>query len=96
MTQSIPARAGEDYETLRAQLFGIERPGTRAAGFSVLIRCGLAAWAQGRHDLAAIPACASLVAVPTPAEHVSARSSLAKLIANMILSPRQEMPRCRI
>ena len=46
LTDSIPARAAEDYEILRGQLFGIERPGAPAAGFSVLIRCGLAAWAR--------------------------------------------------
>jgi len=33
----IPARAGADYETLRAQLFGIERAGARAS--RAVIRC---------------------------------------------------------
>src|ERR1019366_1615798 len=92
LTHSIPARAAEDYEALRGQIFGIERPGVPAAGFSVLIRCGLAAWAQGRHDRAALPSRAPLVSAATAAEHGSARSSLAKLIASMILRPRQEMP----
>jgi len=92
----MPARAAEDYEGLRGQLFGIERPGAPTAGLRVLIRCGLAAWAQRRHDLATLPARAPLVSVPTPVEPASARSSLAKLIANMILSPRQEMPPCRM
>jgi hypothetical protein len=91
----IPARAGEDYEVLREQLFGIERPGVPVAGFSVLLRRGLAAWALGRRDLAALPPHAPLASVPTPAEHVTAGSLLVKLIANLILSLRQEAPPCR-
>jgi len=85
---------------LREQLFGIERPGAPAAGFGVLVRCGLAAWALGRRDLAALPPHAPLVtkpsaSVPTPVEYVTAGSLLVKLIANLILSPRQEAPPCR-
>jgi len=91
----IPARAGEDYEVLRQQLFGIERPGAPAARFSVFLRSGLAAWALGRHDLAAPPSHAPLASVPTSAEHVIAGSLLVKLIANLILSPSQEAPPCR-
>ena len=92
----IPARAAADYEALRDQLFGIERSGMRAAGFSVLVRCGLAAWAVGRPDLAALPPSALFASLPKSPNHASACSSLAKLIANMILSARQEMPPCRI
>jgi hypothetical protein len=91
----IPVRAGEDYEVLRQQLFGIERPGAPAARFSVLLRCGLAAWALGRRDLAALPPHMPLASAPTPAEHVTAGSLLVKLIANLILSPRQEASPCR-
>ena len=94
-TQLIPAHAGEDYEALRDQLFGIERPGLPAAGFSGLIRCGLAAWASGRGDRTARPTQAPLPLVPTPAEHVTAGSLLVKLIASLILRPRQEVPRCQ-
>ena len=95
MIRLIPARADEDYEVLREQLFGIERPGVPAAGFSVLVRCGLAAWALGRHALAALPSDAPVASVRTPAEHVTVDSVLVKLIANLILSPRQEAPPCR-
>ncbi len=95
VTHLIPTRAGEDYEVLREQLFGIERPGASAARFSVLVRCGLAAWALGRHDLATLPPHVPLASVRTPAEHVTAGSLLVKLIANLILSPRQEAPPCR-
>jgi hypothetical protein len=91
----IPAHASEDYEVLRDQLFGIERPGLPAAGFSGLIRCGLAAWASERGDRAAPPTHAPLPLVPTPTEHVIAGSLLIKLIASLILRPRQEVPRCQ-
>jgi hypothetical protein len=90
----IPANAAADYEALREQLFGIERSGVRATGFSVLVRCGLAAWACGKHDLAAPPSRAS-ASPPPPPDHTSAGSALAKLIANLILSPRQEIAPCR-
>jgi hypothetical protein len=96
LTHSIPARAAEDYEILREQLFGIERPGAHPAGFGVLVRCGLAAWAYGRHDLLAPPSRAPLASLLTPPDHASACSTLAKLIANLILSPRQEMAPCRM
>jgi hypothetical protein len=90
----IPAHAAADYEALREQLFGIEHPGVRATGFSVLVRCGLAAWACGGRGLAASPPRAS-ASPPTPPDHISAGTALAKLIANLILSPRQEIAPCR-
>jgi hypothetical protein len=90
----IPAHADADYEALRERLFGIEHPGVRATGFSVLVRCGLAAWACGGRELAASPLRAS-ASPPTPSDHISAGTALAKLIANLILSPRQEIAPCR-
>lgn len=96
MTQLIPARAGEDYEVLRDHLFGIERPDWSGPGFSVLVRCGLAAWASQERDLAGPPRQTPLPPVPAPTEHVIAGSLLVKLIANLILSPRQEVFPCRI
>ena len=95
VTHLIPARAGEDYETLREQLFGIERPGASAPRFSLLVRCGLAAWALGRHDLATLAPHVPLASIRTPVENATAASLLVNLIANLILSPRQEAPPCR-
>lgn len=63
LTRLILARAAEDYEVLREQLFGIERSGVPVADFSVLVRCGLAAWALGRHALARLE---SAVYAPVP------------------------------
>ena len=91
----IPAHAAADYEALREQLFGIERTGGRVTGFSVLVRCGLAVWALGRHDLATPPPHVPSASVRTPVEHETAASLLVKLIANLILSPRQEATPCR-
>jgi hypothetical protein len=92
----IPAHAAADYEALREQLFGIERTCVRATGFSVLVRCGFAAWACRRHDPATATRRVSVLPL-TPPDHPStaAGSTLAKLIANMILSPRQEIAPCR-
>src|SRR5208282_4186795 len=95
VTHLLPARAGEDYEVLREQLFGIERPGASAPRFSVLVRCGLAAWALTRHDLATLAPHVPLASVRTPVENATAASLLVNLIANLILSPRQEAPPCR-
>jgi len=89
----MPARAGEDYESLREQLFGVERLGATASGFGVLLRCGLAAWAMRRRD----PASLSYLpqSAPAPASQGSAAPLLVKLIANLILDPRQEASPCR-
>jgi hypothetical protein len=91
----IPAHAAADYEALREQLFGIEHPGVRATGFSVLVRCGLAAWACGRRSELVAPPPRASASPPPPPDHASAGSALVKLIANLILSPRQEIAPCR-
>jgi len=92
----IPTRAAADYEALREQLFGIEHAGVRATGFSVLVRCGLAAWACREHDPFVSTRRVSVLPL-TPPDHPStaAGSTLATLIANLILSPRQEIAPCR-
>lgn len=95
MTASLPARAVEDYEALRDQLFGIEQPGARAAGYRMLVRCGLAAWAaHGRHAVAEPPSLGLGASTATPAEHDATRALLARLIASLILT-HQEMPSCQ-
>lgn len=88
MTVPIPADAVDAYEALRDQLFGIERPGVRAAGYSVLVRCGLVAWAQCRHEIPAPPRL-EFAASTTLAEDETTRVSLARLIAHLILTPRE-------
>ena len=94
MTVSIPAHAVKDYEVLRDQLFGIERPGVRVAGYSTLVRCGLAAWARCRHEIPAPPRLELGASNAATAEDEGTRASLARLIAHLILTPR-EVPSCR-
>ena len=62
----IPAGAAADYEALREQLFGIERPGVRVAGLSVVVRRGLAAWACGGHRSGCTTSQCIVAAVPRP------------------------------
>jgi len=91
----IPTHAADDYEALRDQLFGIERPGVRATGYGVLVRCGLAAWTQCHHEIP-VPLrfeVGALAAAPTDDD--GTRASLARLIAHLILTPK-EMPSCQM
>lgn len=89
MTGSISAGASDDYEALRDQLFGIERPGARAGGYSVLIRCGLAAWARRRHEPPKALRLESNAPAAAPAQDEGTRAVLARLIANLILTPKE-------
>ena len=92
----IPAHAAADYEALREQLFGIKYPCKHATGLSVLVRHGLAAWACRRPD--PIPPTQPASASPIKSsdhEDITTGFTLAKLIANLILSTRQEIAPCR-
>lgn len=95
MTVCISARAVEDYEALREQLFGIARPGVRVAGYNVLVRGGLATWARCRHEIPEPPYLELGASTAMATEDEGTRASLARLLAQLILTPR-EMPSCRI
>ena len=95
MIALIPAHAVNDYEALRDQLFGIGRLGVRSTGYGVLIRCGLAAWAQCRHDLPAPPRLEPGASIAVPAADDDTRAALARLLAHLILTAK-EMPSCQI
>ena len=95
---SIPIGAAEDYEALRRQLLNVEAPSVLTHGVGILARCGLAVWARRKHELGPSPTIgsspsASMLIVPS--RHDEARSSLAKLIADLILTPYQETLSCR-
>lgn len=92
MTAAISAHASADYEALRDQLFGIERPGVRTDGYSVLIRCGLAAWARRRNEPPKAPVLDINTAGTVPGADEGARAVLARLIANLILTPKESTP----
>lgn len=92
MTGAISAHASDDYEVLRDQLFGIERPGMRADGYSVLIRCGLAAWARRCSEPPKAPFLDITPSKTVPVTDEGARAVLARLIANLILTPKESTP----
>lgn len=92
MTGAIADHASDDYEVLRDQLFGIVRPGRRADGYSVLIRCGLAAWARRRSEPPKTPTLDIIHPKTVPVTDEGARAVLARLIANLILTPKESTP----
>jgi hypothetical protein len=87
----IPTGTAEAYEILRQRMVQPDGGIGNAEGRGVLIRCGLARWAQMQVDSERLP----------PHPHPGAASSpsvvplrpeveLAKLVAGLILSIRQE------
>ena len=94
----MPIGAAEDYEALRRQLLNVESPDVLTHGCGILARCGLAVWARRKHEPGPLPTIGSFPSASTlitPARHDEARSSLAKLIADLILTPYQETLSCR-
>ncbi len=81
---------------LRGQLFGNAPPGVLVTGFHILVRCGLAAWSRYRPQPAAPVTFEPRSSASPRMEHDDACASLAKLIANLILIPKPEMPTCRM
>jgi hypothetical protein len=76
-------------------LFGIGRLGVRAGGYGVLIRRGLAAWTRCQHELPAPPRLEPSASIAAPAADDGTRASLARLLAHLILTPK-EMPSCQM
>lgn len=93
---SISAHAAAHYEALRRQLLSSEVPSAHAEGVGILVRRGLAAWAERRCETASPLAAPFPSSVSTASsEHDAARSSLVKLIANLILNPWKETLSCQ-
>ena len=81
----------EAYEGLRRQAVQPDGRGKHLEGRGVLIRCGLATWAQIRP--AAVPALPPESHFPSGAEAPvldSFEAELVRLVAGLILSTRQE------
>jgi hypothetical protein len=79
-------------------LLNVEAHAVLTHGGSILARCGLAEWARRKHELGPSSAIGSSLSASTlivPSRHDEARSSLAKLIADLILTPHQETLSCR-
>jgi hypothetical protein len=95
MSTAIPAHAVNDYEALRDQLFGIGRLDVRSVAYSVFIRRGLAAWTQCRQELPASLRFEPKASVAVPAADDGTRALLARLLAHLILTPK-ETPSCQM
>ena len=83
--------AVEAYEALRREVVPPDRRGEHPEGRGVLMRCGLATWAQIRPM--AVPPCPAESRFPSGTETPvldSFGAELVRLIAGLILSTRQE------
>ena len=91
VTAPIPAGTVEAYEGLRRQVIQPDGRGGHLEGRGVLVRCGLASWAQSR--LAAVPARLPESHLPSGIDASVLDSfgvELVRLVASLILSARQE------
>jgi transposase len=88
----IPEGTVDAYEGLRRQVVQLNGQGGHSQGRGVLMRCGLATWAQIKHQAA--PARASKSDPPSGADAPVLDMfgvELVRLIAGLILSTRQEV-----
>jgi hypothetical protein len=90
---ALPAGAIEAYETLRLRVIQPDRGIVQAEGRGVLIRCGLARWAQVQ---------SSATTLTSPSSHPDSCQAeipavvdpeLVQLVAGLILSRRKEVIR---
>ena len=91
VTSPIPEGTVEAYEGLRRQVIQPDGRGGHLEGRGVLVRCGLASWAQSR--LAAVPARLPESHFPSGIDASVLDSfgvELVRLVASLILSTRQE------
>lgn len=94
MRSSLPDGATEAYEGLRLRVIQPEGGIEYADGKGVLLRCGLARWAQ-------VQSLATILAPPPHPRHNSrpleiptaVEPELVKLVAGLILSRKQEVTR---
>lgn len=92
----MPVGATEAYEALRLRVFQSNGGLEHAEGRGVLIRCGLARWAQVQSSATTLTAPSS----HHPRDHscqveilAAVEPELVKLVAGLILSRRQEVVR---
>lgn len=88
----IPEGTVDAYEALRRQVVQLNGQAEHSQGRGVLMRCGLATWAQIKHQ--AVPARASKSDPPSGADAPVLDMfgvELVRLIAGLILSTRQEV-----
>jgi hypothetical protein len=89
----LPDTATEAYEVLRRQVLRPDGQIAHAEDRGILIRCGLATWAQAQSMFAAplTPGLHLRRDQPEPAAPPTVGTELVKLVAALILSIRQEV-----
>lgn len=90
----MPAGATEAYEALRQRVVQADGPAGQAEGRGILIRCGLARWAQVQAAPTTVP---PLPAPPPSANHgppeipATLQLEFVRIFAGLILNIRQEV-----
>jgi hypothetical protein len=89
----VPAGATEAYEALRQRVVQADGPAEQAEGRGILIRCGLARWAQVQAVSTTVPPPA-----PRPSAHhgppeipAALQPEFVRIFAGLILNIRQEV-----
>jgi hypothetical protein len=90
MRLPVPAGAMEAYEVLRQWMVRPDCRGELAEGRGVLIRCGLARWAQVQPALTAERPVSESHCQPAGSQSPGLRGELVRLVAGLILSIRTE------
>lgn len=91
MAIPLPASASEAYELLRQRVVEPDSGIEYAADRGVVIRCGLASWAQQQSSATTVAPTATQRPLPNyQAERLPAPAELVKLVAGLILSRRKE------
>lgn len=90
MRVPVPAGAIEAYEALRLPIVQPDGRGEYAEGRGVLIRCGLARWAQMQSSLTAERPLSDSHRQQADSHPPGLRGELVRLVAGLILSIRPE------
>jgi hypothetical protein len=90
MRVSVPTGSIEAYEALRLWIVQPDGRGEHAEGRGVLIRCGLARWAQVQSSFTDERPLSDSHRQPVGSHPPGLRGELVRLVAGLILSIRQE------
>lgn len=88
----MPAGATEAYEALRQRVVQADGPAEQAEGRGILIRCGLARWAQVQAVSTTVPPAPRPSANHGPPEiPATLQPEFVRIFAGLILNIRQEV-----
>ncbi len=90
MRVSVPTGSIEAYEALRLRIVQPDGRGEHAEGRGVLIRCGLARWAQVQSSFTDERPLSDSHRQPVGSHPPGLRGELVRLVAGLILSIRPE------